>query len=100
MHKMMSVLVAGVLGLSAAVGFAADTKPVEAKPAAAVAATPAAAPVVVKKEAAKQAKTVAQKTEAKAANGQPEAAPAAVKVEKKDVKIAPKMDDAKPTAKP
>ena len=32
MHKMMSVLVAGVLGLSAAVGFAADTKPVEAKP--------------------------------------------------------------------
>ena len=45
MNKIVSLLVAGVFGLSAAAGFAADAKPVEAKPAvAAPAATPAAAP--------------------------------------------------------
>ena len=43
MNKIVSLLVAGVFGLSAAAGFAADAKPVEAKPAVAAATAPAAA---------------------------------------------------------
>ena len=102
MKKLVSVLVAGVFGLSAAAGFAADVKPVETTKAAATAAVQAANPApAVKKEATKHVEKAEKKVEANVGAAKPEVKPtAAGKVERKLDSVEKKTDAVKAAVKP